>query len=110
MSTLPKMPGPSAELIEIRRESWRYAGSKPGRIPPADSATRPALARLWKAGETAVTRDPKARVFMYAGWQFAIAYAAGHLVVMDWHSQHLLVRPPVSADRLRRIVAYGAEP
>ena len=86
MNTPQSAPGVSPELIEIRSESWRYACGKPGKVPPADSASRPALARLWKVAEAAVDNDPKARAFTHAGWRFAVTYAAGHLVVMDWHT------------------------
>lgn len=110
MNTSQGAPGVSPELIEIRRESWRYACSKPGRVPPADSASRPALARLWRAAEAVVTREPKARTFLHAGCWFAITYAAGHLIVMDWHTNELLVRPPASPERLRRILAPRPEP
>lgn len=110
MNTSQGAPGVSPELIEIRRESWCYACGKPGKVPPADSVSRPSLARLWKAGEAAVTKDPKARTFMHAGWRFAVTYAAGHLVVMDWHTNQLLVRPPASPERLRQIVDPRPEP
>lgn len=104
MNTPQLAPGVSPELIEIRRESWLYTCSKPGKVPPADSASRPALARLWRAAEDVATRKPNARTFAHAGWRFAVVYAGGHLVVMDWRSRCLLVRPPASPDRLRQIV------
>ena len=110
MNTPQSAPGVSPELIEIRSESWRYACGKPGKVPPADSASRPALARLWKVAEAAVINDPKARAFTHAGWRFAVTYAAGHLVVMDWHTHELLVRPPVSPERLRQITDPTPEP
>lgn len=110
MKTIPTAPGVTPELIEIRRESWRYTCSKPGRVPPADSPTRPALARLWRAAHAAVSKRPNARTFMHAGWRFGVVYAGDRLYVIDWRSRAMLVRHPASLLKLQEVLERGAQP
>lgn len=100
MTASPTASGVTPELIQIRRESSRYSGNKPGEVPPADSPTRPALARLWRAAHATVTTRPNARTFSYAGWRFGVVYADGRLYVFDWQTRVMLVRPPASLQAL----------
>ena len=109
MQTSPAAPAVMPELIEIRRESWRYTCSKPGRVPPADSPTRPALARLWRAAHAAVTKRPNARTFTHAGWRFGVVYADDRLCVIDWPTRAMLVRHSVSLLKLQEILEPRAE-
>lgn len=90
-------------LIALRRESNTYSQAKPGRVPPADSRTRPNLARLWLvAYEHSCKR--RVRTFTHHGFKFGIVYAGESLCVMDWEWRMLLVKPPTSMTALHAIV------
>jgi hypothetical protein len=88
-ATLPTLP-------TLRRESGDYSWSKPGKVPPADSPTRPGLAALWRAAQIAATKRRRLRTFGYAGHRFGIVYLGDQLCVMDWITCRILVRPPKS--------------
>lgn len=92
--------GPTAALIEIRREAWHYASKKPGKVPPADSPSRLHLARLWHAAYRATLKRPRLRSFAHAGGRFGIVYLHEKLCVFDWASRALLVRHPGKMETL----------
>ena len=94
----------SAALVDIQREYSLYIAQKPGKIPPADSPNRPALARLWIVAHDVVTRRPKARTFGYAACRFGIVLVGGGLCVVDLSWRAVLVRPPTSMQSLRAIL------
>lgn len=91
-------------LTALRRESWDYSSRKPGRVPPADSPTRPALASLWMAAHVAATKRRRLRTFKYAGHKFGVVYLDDLLYVMDWGRRRLLVRPPTSFAALHDVL------
>ena len=101
--TAPSNPA-SMSLQALRRESWDYLCRKPGRVPPADSPTRPALAALWKAAQCATFKRRNLRTFGYAGHRFGVVYIDYQLCVMDWGSRRVLVRPPTSLAALDEIL------
>lgn len=84
----------------ISRETWFYAMRKPGKVPPADSPSRPQLAWLWRAAHLVTLRRPHARTFTYAGAKFGIVSVSGQPHVFDWGTRELLVRPPNSFQAL----------
>lgn len=94
----------NAALMAIRRESWLYVSNKPGKVPPADSPSRPYLAQLWRTGHDAATRRPNARTFSHAGWKFGIVYLDQRLYVIDWQTRRILVRPPTSMEALGAVL------
>ncbi len=85
----------SRTVIALRRESNDYTHKKPGHVPPADSPTRPELARLWLAAHRKTCKRP-VRTFTYCGGKFVVVYVGDALCVMDWAWRRLLVRPPTS--------------
>ena len=93
-----------ATLIEIRREAWHYASRKPGKVPPADSPSRPHLAKLWHLAFRATQRRRRLRTFKHAGWRFGIAFVQNQLCVFDWETQELLVRHPGSMESLAEVL------
>lgn len=60
-------------ISALRRESNIYLQNKPGRVPVADSPSRPNLARLWLAAYEHVCKRP-VRTFTHHGQKFGIAY------------------------------------
>lgn len=102
--TAPNKPA-NVDLITLRRESWDYTIRKPGKVPPADSPSRPALAALWKAAHRAVARRRNLRTFSYSGHRFGIVFLGNQLCVLDWSTCMLLVRPPISMASLREVLA-----
>lgn len=97
-------PPVTATLVAIRLESWAYAERKPGRVPPADSPNRPALARLWQVAELAASKRRGRRTFQHAGWKFSISYLNEQLWVIDWYTQRILVRAPTSRPALNEVL------
>ena len=93
-------------LIALRRESNTYSQTKPGRVPPADSPTRPNLAQLWLVAYRHSCKR-RVRTFTHHGFKFGIVYVGESLCVMDWAWRKLLVKPPTSMATLYTIV--GAE-
>lgn len=91
-------------LQVLRRESWDYSCRKPGKVPPADSPTRPALAALWMAAYSASTKRKRLRTFSYAGHRFGIVYLDDLLYVIDWGPRRMLVRPPTSFAALHDVL------
>lgn len=91
-------------LAAIRREWSNYAMKKPGRLPPADSPSRPELARLWAFASSAAMHRPRAPTFDYCGHKFAVVYVAGGLCAMDLANHCVLVKQPSSMMTLHRIL------
>lgn len=91
-------------LLDIRRESWNYATRKPGRVPPADSPARPALARLWATAYRLSMRPRKVRTFTYHSSKFGVIYIGSALCVMDWGSRAVLVKPPSTMAALAMVL------
>lgn len=54
-------------LEAIRREAWDYSTRKPGKVPPADSPSRPHLARLWRLAYLATIKRRNVKTLRYAG-------------------------------------------
>ena len=102
--TTPNKPA-NAALITLRRESWAYSSRKPGKVPPADSPSRPALAALWSAAHKAATNRRNLRTFGYSGHRFGVVYLGCQLCVMDWGTRSILVRPPTSIAALADVLA-----
>lgn len=98
----------NATLQAIRREAWIYSNRKPGRVPPADSPNRPALAWLWRAAYLATTKRRRVRTFAYHGLKFGVVYVGDQLCVMDWGTRHILVRPPTSTAALGVVLGLQA--
>lgn len=103
MATLDRAAVP-VEVIAIRREAWRYACDKPGRVAPADSPNRPALARLWQAGYRASQKRKRLRSFKHSGWRFGVIYLHSALWVFDWETRSMLVKAPRSLEALAAIL------
>jgi len=95
-----------ATLIAIRRESWYYLMRKPGRVPPADSPNRPALARLWSTAYSISLYRRKMRTFTYGGKKFGVVYIDDTLCVMDWATRSVLVRAPSSLPALADMLGW----
>lgn len=93
-----------ATLKAIRREAWDYATRKPGKVPPADSPTRPNLARLWLVAYRHSCKRT-VRTFTHHGYKYGIVYVGGSLCVMDWTWRRLLVKPPTSMTALHTIAS-----
>jgi hypothetical protein len=91
-------------MIALYRESNIYSQKKPGHVPPADSPTRPELARLWFVAHQH-TRKRKVRTFTYCSHKFGVVYVGDGLCVMDWEWRRLLVRPPTSMEALQALVS-----
>ena len=83
-------------LIAVRREAWRYVSNKPGKLPPADSPSRPHLARLWHRAHQAVKKRRNAKTVSYQGHRFGIVYMDASLCVFDLDTRSILVRHPTS--------------
>ena len=94
----------SVALAALRHESWLYTCRKPGKVPPADSPNRPALARLWEAAHSAATKRRNLRTFGHCGHRFGVLYLGGQLCVMDWATRAILVRPPTSMAALADVL------
>lgn len=103
MRTRPRQPTPP-EVVEIRRELWRYQANKPNKVPPADSPNRPALARLWWACFQATQRRPKLRTFTYCGVRFGVVFLGNRMGVMTLESRLLLVLSPGSKEALATVL------
>lgn len=91
-------------LVALRHESWLYTCRKPGKVPPADSPSRPALAVLWKAAHSAATKRRNLRTFGHCGHRFGVVYFGSQLCVMDWATRAILVRPPTSMAALTDVL------
>lgn len=85
-----------AILVRIRREAWDYATRKPGKVPPADSPSRPHLARLWHRAHMATTKRRSVKTLSYAGLRFGVVYWDDSLCVFDLGTRNILVRQPTS--------------
>lgn len=85
-----------AILVQIRREARDYATRKPGKVPPADSPSRPHLARLWRRAHMATTKRRNAKTFSYAGLRFGVVYLDRSLCVFDMGTREILVRHPTA--------------
>lgn len=85
-----------ATLVGIRREAWDYATRKPGKVPPADSPSRPHLARLWRLAHMATTKRRNVKTLSYAGLRFGVVYWDRSLCVFDLGTRNILVRQPTS--------------
>lgn len=92
------------EVIEARRELWRYQSAKPNKVPPADSPNRPALARLWWACHQAAKRRPKLRTFSYCGVRFGVVFVGHRMGVMDMRGRNVMVLAPGSKYTLATIL------
>ena len=103
MPTRQRQPTPP-ELIEIRRELWRYTSNKPNKAPPADSPNRPMLARLWWAAHQAIQRNPQQRTFTLWGIRFGVVFVGERLGVLDIRGRRVLVLSPASIAALAAIV------
>lgn len=103
MPTRQSQPTPP-ELIEIRRELWRYTSNKPNKAPPADSQSRPLLARLWWAAHQAIQRNPQQRTFTLWGIRFGVVFVGERLGVLDIRGRRVLVLSPTSITALAAIV------
>lgn len=96
---------PAVTALEvIRFEAWEYAQRKPGRVPPADSPNRPALARIWRAAYLVAAKRRRVRTFTYEGNRFGVVYMGNQLCVMDLDTQRILVRPPTSSVVLKKVL------
>ena len=93
-----------ATLVGIRREAWDYALKKPGKVPPADSPSRPHLAKLWDRANRATLKRRHLRTFTHAGWRFGVVFLDEKLCVFDWGTRQLLVRHPGSMDALAELL------
>ena len=93
-----------AILVRIRREAWEYAARKPGKLPPADSPSRPHLARLWRLAHVATTKRQNAKTFSYAGLRFGVVYWDSSLCVFDMGTREILVRQPTSMGSLMEVL------
>lgn len=102
-----RQPTALEPLVDIQRESSDYKGGKRGRIPPADSPTRPQLARLWMAAHTLATNRQKLKTFTHHGHRYGVIYIDSQLCVMDWQTRRVLVKPPTSMTELGSIVGAG---
>lgn len=85
-----------ATLEAIRGEAWDYATRKPGKVPPADSPSRPHLARLWRLAHMATTKRRNVKTLSYAGLRFGVVYWDRSLCVFDLGTRNILVRQPTS--------------
>lgn len=94
----------SLALADLRHESWLYTSRKPGKVPPADSPSRPALALLWEAAHSATNKRRNLRTFGHCGHRFGVVYLGSHLCVMDWATRAILVRPPTSMAALADVL------
>ena len=103
MRTRQRQPAPP-ELIEIRRELWRYTSNKPNKAPPADSPSRPMLARLWWAAHLTIQRKPQQRTFTLWGIRFGVVYVGERLGVLDLVGRRVLVLSPASLTALLEII------
>lgn len=92
------------ELIEVRRELWRYASNKPNKAPPADSHNRPLLARLWWAAHQAIQCNPQQRTFTLWGVRFGVVFVGERLGVLDIRGRRVLVLSPTSIAAVAAIV------
>lgn len=101
--TTPNKPA-NAALITLRRESWGYSNRKPGKVPPADSPSRPTLAALWMAAHSAASKRKNLRTFSYSGHKFGIVFLDDLLCVVDWGTRRMLVRPPTSFAALYNVL------
>lgn len=99
----PNKPA-NAALLALRRELWLYTSRKPGKVPPADSPSRPALAALWSAAHQAATKRENLRTFGYCGHRFGIVYLNDSLCVIDWITRRILVRSPSSMAALGEVL------
>lgn len=95
---------PQAAVIEIRREAWSYASKELGKVSPADSPTRPHLAKLWHVAYRATLQRRRPRTFRHAGRRFGIVYMQDQPCVFDWETQEMLVRYPGSMAALVEVL------
>lgn len=88
--------GPPATLEAIRREAQDYSTRKPGKVPPADSPSRPHLARLWSVAYLASIKRRGVKTVKYAGLRFGVVYWDRSLCIFDLGTREILVRQPNS--------------
>ena len=79
------------EVVEIRRELWRYQSNKPNKVPPADLPNCQALARFWWACFQSTKRKPRLRTFTYCGVHFGVVFVGNRMGVMSLESRLLFV-------------------
>lgn len=84
----------SPAIESIRRESWKYSIQKPDRVPPANSPSRPALAKLWETAQKALGHVSDVKTFNHCGHEFGIFYLGETPCVVDMETRHILVRSP----------------
>lgn len=95
-------------MIALRRELLGYLQKKPRHVPPADSPSRPELARLWLAAYHTTLKRRQAKSFGYCGLRFGIVFIGDDLLcVVDIQWRKLLVRSPSSMAYLADIVGGG---
>lgn len=90
--------------LAIRRELRDYQEKNPGKVPPADSPSRPGLARLWAEAYSRQTKRPKLKTFNYQGQRYGLIYIGAALCVLCTQSRLVLVRPPTSLNAMREIL------
>ena len=100
---MPSGSGQLDTLVAIRQEAWDYATRKPGKVPPADSPSRPHLLRLWHAAHQAASKRRNLKTFTYAGWRFGVIYWDRSLCVLDLRTRNVLVRHPASLSYLTEL-------
>jgi hypothetical protein len=90
--------------LAIRRELYDYQQKRPGRVPPADSPSRPELARLWAAAFSKYTKRANLKTFSYRGHRYGVVFIDHLLCVMDWKTRRALVKSPVSMTTLADVL------
>jgi hypothetical protein len=90
--------------LAIRRELYDYQHKRPGRVPPADSPSRPGLARLWDAAFSQYTKRKNLKTFTYRGHRYGVIFIDHLLCVMDWKTRRVLVKPPSSMAALTGVL------
>lgn len=104
MPATPQSLTDRRNMIALWHESNIYSHKKPGRIPPADSPSRPNLARLWAAAFAASNKRRNLKTFTYCGTRYGIVYVDHLLCVLDWRTRRVLVKPPSSPAALAAIL------
>lgn len=95
---------PAATREAISRETRDYAARKPGKVPPADSPSRPHLARLWSRAHVATAKRRNVKSISYAGLRFGVVYWDRSLCVFDMGTREILVRQPTAIDSLMNLL------
>ncbi len=95
-------------LVALRREAWDFAIRRPGKVPPANSPSRPQLLRLWHAAYLAASKRRNVKTFTYAGLRFGVIYWDRNLCVLDLRTHNVLVRHPTSLSHLAELLGADA--